>query len=97
MTDTIANIFDDPSCHQIDTRLFFREVDVVDGGKRQGVVLATWNETYGNFALNCGEMERLLAGIHIDMDAFYASVEHHPCRLQSMGIASLNPTCVPAT
>ena len=71
MTDTIANIFDDPSCHQIDTRLFFREVDVVDGGKRQGVVLATWNETYGNFALNCGEMERLLAGIHIDMDAFY--------------------------
>jgi hypothetical protein len=35
--------------------------------------------------------------IHIDMDAFYASVEHHPCRLQSMGIASLNPTCVPAT
>jgi hypothetical protein len=62
MTDTIANIFDDPSCHQIDTRLFFREVDVVDGGKRQGVVLATWNETYGNFALNCGEMERLLTG-----------------------------------
>jgi hypothetical protein len=58
MTDTIANIFADPSWRQIEARLWFREVD----GKRQGAALATWNETYGNFALNCGEMERLLAG-----------------------------------
>jgi hypothetical protein len=35
--------------------------------------------------------------IHTDMDAFYPSVEHHPCSLQSMGIASPNLTCVPAT
>jgi hypothetical protein len=34
--------------------------------------------------------------IHINMDAFNASVEHHPCRLQSM--VSLRSTyCVPAT
>jgi len=60
MTDTIANIFEDPRWRQIDARKYFAEID----GKKRGAVLATWNDMYGNFALNCGEMEMesLVAG-----------------------------------
>ena len=58
MTNTIlSNIFNDPQWRQIDTRKYFAEIN----GKRKGVVLATWNDMYGNFALNCVEMESLIA------------------------------------
>jgi hypothetical protein len=60
MTDLFSiNMFDDPRWHQIAVRLFDAEID----GQKIGAVLATWNQYYGNFTLNCPEMERLLAAL----------------------------------
>lgn len=56
----LSSIFEDPRWHQLKTcrRLFFAEI----GGQRLGVVLATRSDRYPSFALNCGEMKRLIAG-----------------------------------
>jgi len=56
MTDTIlTNIFEDVRWRQIGQRLYFAEID----GRKIGGVLATYNGRFGNYALNCLELERL--------------------------------------
>ena len=56
----LKNIFTDPQWKQIGRRLWYAEID----GKKYGVVAATWNPQFGNYALNCGEMNRTVEAEH---------------------------------
>jgi hypothetical protein len=47
----------DPRWRQIGKRLFIGEFD----GKKRGAVLATFNQSFFNYALNRGETERVVA------------------------------------
>jgi hypothetical protein len=55
----LATIFNDPRWRQIDLRLYYAEID----GQKIGSVLATWNQRYGMYNLNCPELERLIAAL----------------------------------
>ena len=56
----LKNIFTDPQWKQISRRLWYAEID----GKKYGAVAATWNPQFGNYALNCGEMNRTIQAKH---------------------------------
>ena len=53
--DILKNIFGDRRWQRIGQRLYYAEID----DKKYGVVLATWNPNFCNYALNCGEMQRV--------------------------------------
>ena len=56
MKDVLAGIFSDPRFTEFRRNCFRGEVN----GQKIGVVLATQNPTYTNFALNDGDFTRLL-------------------------------------
>ena len=80
----LRNIFSDPRLHQIGQRLWYGEID----GKKYGVVLATWNENFGNYALNCGEYNRTIEARHrnkIDEDFVVAAMKNGAGLLEYRG------------
>ena len=85
MTDTILmNIFDDPRWRHIGRRLLHAEID----GKKRGAVLATWNQQFGNYALNRGEMERLVEakrGGKLDEAHVVATIKNRTYRFEYRG------------
>jgi hypothetical protein len=72
----LKNIFTDPRWRQIGRRLWYAEnID----GKKCSAVLATWNQNFGNYALNCREMTRTIEGKHrnkIDEAAVVAAMKN---------------------
>ena len=58
----LRNIFSDPRWRQIGRRLWYGEDN--NDGKKYGAVAATWNPQFGNYALNCGEMNRTIQAKH---------------------------------
>jgi len=58
----LRNIFSDPRWRQIGRRLWYGEDN--NDSKKYGAVAATWNAQFGNYALNCGEMNRTIEAKH---------------------------------
>ena len=81
----LKNIFTDPRWRQIGRRLWYAE-NIDD--KKCGAVLATWNQNFGNYALNYREMNRTIEGKHrnkVDEAAVVAAMKNGAGLLEYRG------------